>query len=903
VRQGFLVRGLCAIALVASLGVGCRARVQQAAPRKQALGRVEVAFSGCAEVRGGSCALDESRRLRIWVADAKASLQAWTELGSLAVEASAVEAGQAFDVVVPAGAQLLGVGTGEWQWFGLQVKPFIRDAEVDAASARLQAEPVGAAKRLQAELPSLQGDRRARITSLLGRAAMQTGDYAAAKRLLTESAALFKASGQTSRWLQDVLAVAFVSNARLGAFAETLRLLQECEAGLADAPWLRAEHSYQQGLVHSGTGNIRGALAAFRKAKSWSLRLSNDGVLLATQQWMAMTLLAIGRGDEALEIEEGLVGKVTRAKDCIRGPVYATASWIAMGQTPMDVDKTQLWIDEASRALGACKDPFRTRNAELNEVTFAIKKQDYESAHEHLITLESEPSGQTTQFAILEKGMSGRLKFAQGNAKAAAVIFDQALRLSSASGYVDDEIRMKVAKGTALLRSNNAALAIALFEDAETQLDQRLLFVPLGEGRTRFLAAREEGAQGLVSAHLALGNRKAAFVAARRARSRALQTAILGERVGHLSAEQHGEWLRALAEFSALRAQLELASAEDWHLSQVELNAALTQRHPLREHAQAKLDEAFSLLSETAAKPWLAPPPSQGELLLLYVQRRSSNAQNSLVQWDAFAASRTTVKHAVVDTVEPNGSANTTHPWLLPFSKAIEAATEIRVLFTNNFSEEVHSFAFKGYPLLKHAPVVYALDVPAAHTAEGRPLIVSNAQGDLPQSAEEGRQLETALKSRAPKLLEGSDADRKSVLDLLPTTGWFHYAGHAVFQGAEGLDSGLPLAQGSKLSAADVLSLSAAPALVVLSACEAGRSSGDSNTAGLGLAQAFVLAGSKAVLAPNRPVDDGFSRQLMELVYQQLLSGLPVQRALQVAQLDPKVQQVSGWSAFRLLVP
>jgi tetratricopeptide (TPR) repeat protein len=837
------------------------------------------------------------------VADAKAQLQAWTEQGEVAVVASAVEGGQAFELVVPAGAKALGVGTGQWQWRELKLKPYVRDAVVDAASAQLQTDPVGAAKRLKTELPSLQGQQRARIISLLGRAAMQAGDYVEAKRLLTESAGVLKTEGYTSRWVQDLLALAFLLNSRLGAFVETLRLLQDCEAGLADAPWLRAEHAYQLGLVHSSTGNIRGALTAFRQAKLWSLRLANEGVLLATQQWIAMTLLALGRGDEALAIEVELVAKHSTEPDpCDLGPVFATAGWISMQSAPIDFERTQHWLDQASTALAECKDVFRTRNAKLNEVSFAISRREYSTAKSRLGSLSDTASGQTTQSAILEKELLGRLEFANGNASAAVVAFDEALRLSAVSGYVDDEIRMKVAKGTALLRSNRAKSAIPLFEEAESKLDQRLLFVPLGEGRTRFLAAREEGAQGLVAAYLSLKNRKAAFQSARRARSRALQTAMLGERAGQLNAEQQQQWLQSLAEFSALRSQLELASAQDWHLSQAELNAALTQRHSMRELAQAKLDQAFSVLTDSAVKKsWAPSPPAQGELLLLYVQRRGSDAQASRGQWDAFAASSSTVEHAVVDAVENN--ANATHPWLLPFTKLIESASQIRVLFTNNLSEEVHSFSFKGYPLVKHAPVVYALDVPAANTAEGRPLIVSNAQGDLPQSAEEGRELEVALKSRAPKLLEGGSADRQSLLALLPTTGWFHYAGHAVFEGTEGLDSGLPLANGSRLSAADVLSLSAAPALVVLSACEAGRSAGNSNTAGMGLAQSFVLAGSKAVLAPTRPVDDGFSRQLMDLVYQQLLSGLPVQRALQVAQLDPKVQQVDGWSAFRVLVP
>ena len=467
---------------------------------------------------------------------------------------------------------------------------------------------------------------------------------------------------------------------------------------------------------------------------------------------------------------------------------------------------------------------------------------------------------------------------------------------------------MLVAKGSALLQAKKLPAAIKIFQDAEGRLDQRLQTIPIGEGRTRFLSARNEGAQGLVLALLASGRKEAAFAASRRARARNLQSATLGERVRTIDGAQRTRWLSALQKFNEARRKLEKASAEDWRLSRDELATALMERQDLKELCQAQLDNAFSELSNTRATsstrlPPVNLPPASGELLLLYSRRSPLSGNRTAQAWDAFAATTAGVRHVVLLSPDLSATKHETHPWLLPFAREIAAATRIRVLPTNNLTEEIHAFAFHNRPLLMHAPVVYSLDIKPAAAAEGRPLIVADPTGDLPLAQLEGRGVADSLSALSPTRLEGAAAERSRVLDLLSHTNWFHYAGHSVFAGVEGLDSGLPLAQGQRLSAADVLGLPASPALVVLSSCEAGRSAGDSNMAGLGLAQAFVLAGSRAVVAPTRPVQDLASRQLMQLMYQHLRSGLPAEKALQAAQLDPKLPHQRDWSAFRVLVP
>ncbi len=140
----------------------------------------------------------------------------------------------------------------------------------------------------------------------------------------------------------------------------------------------------------------------------------------------------------------------------------------------------------------------------------------------------------------------------------------------------------------------------------------------------------------------------------------------------------------------------------------------------------------------------------------------------------------------------------------------------------------------------------------------------------------------------------------------LPAAGLFHYAGHGVFAGFAGWGSALPLAEGSRLTLGDVLALRRAPAWVVLSACDAGRSSEQAPGEGIGLANAFLLAGSQAVVAARRPVADSSARDLMRELYGGWQPGEDVARQLQRAQRSQRLRDSSAdaaWASFRLLVP
>ncbi|MCP4538976.1 MAG: CHAT domain-containing protein [Chloroflexi bacterium] len=134
---------------------------------------------------------------------------------------------------------------------------------------------------------------------------------------------------------------------------------------------------------------------------------------------------------------------------------------------------------------------------------------------------------------------------------------------------------------------------------------------------------------------------------------------------------------------------------------------------------------------------------------------------------------------------------------------------------------------------------------------------------------------------------------------------YIHLAAHAVFRGDNPLFSSVELA-GGQLETLDVLQLHLNATLVVLSACETGRGTlrGGEH---LGLARAFLLAGTRSVLASHWAVDDAATAELMGAFYRRLAAGEQPAEALRKAQLTalsssaPHRRHPYYWAPFFLL--
>jgi CHAT domain-containing protein len=238
---------------------------------------------------------------------------------------------------------------------------------------------------------------------------------------------------------------------------------------------------------------------------------------------------------------------------------------------------------------------------------------------------------------------------------------------------------------------------------------------------------------------------------------------------------------------------------------------------------------------------------------------------------------------------------------------------------------DFHALPFGGQPLLAIRLVAYSLDLPRRSgfpSRSGQPvaLVVSNPTRDLRTAEAEGQTVAAAIKNwqcpcaaiknwRGPwklNLLTGSAAQAGEVRKALTQASFFHYAGHGSFGGFAGWSSELPLADQSKLTLSDILTLSRTPDSIVLSACDAGRTSEEAPGEGVGLANAFLLAGAREVVAARQLVSDASANDLMDEVYRHWQSGMDLPHQLQRAQLACRAKNPSpraAWASFRLLVP
>jgi CHAT domain-containing protein len=225
---------------------------------------------------------------------------------------------------------------------------------------------------------------------------------------------------------------------------------------------------------------------------------------------------------------------------------------------------------------------------------------------------------------------------------------------------------------------------------------------------------------------------------------------------------------------------------------------------------------------------------------------------------------------------------------------------------------DFHALPFPDEPLAAHVPVEYSLDLPVEPEPPAGPprdgaLVVADPTLDLPLSRAEAENVAASLRragAASVEVLEGPRATNEAILARLPGVRLFHYAGHGVFAGREGWESGLPLAAGGHLSIADVLAMRDMPSRVVLSGCETARGDLASAAESIGLAQAFAISGADVVIAPVRPVDEALSARVSQALYGGLATASPagfaaLLRDAQVAIRKEKPE--ADWSAFRVV--
>lgn len=183
--------------------------------------------------------------------------------------------------------------------------------------------------------------------------------------------------------------------------------------------------------------------------------------------------------------------------------------------------------------------------------------------------------------------------------------------------------------------------------------------------------------------------------------------------------------------------------------------------------------------------------------------------------------------------------------------------------------------------------------------SEGCLVVGYNGAADerLRFAEDEARQVARQLGGTA---LVGAGLKKGSFLARAGRHRLIHVCGHAAFRGDSPQDSLLQLGPDEALYAHEVTeSLRLRCSLVTLSACESGLSTVRSGDELYGLARAFLVAGTAAILCPLWRVDDRSTRLLMQLFYDGVLEGLSFGEALRRSQL--RLRSLTAGEAADLL--
>lgn len=135
-----------------------------------------------------------------------------------------------------------------------------------------------------------------------------------------------------------------------------------------------------------------------------------------------------------------------------------------------------------------------------------------------------------------------------------------------------------------------------------------------------------------------------------------------------------------------------------------------------------------------------------------------------------------------------------------------------------------------------------------------------------------------------------------------PEARMLHVATHGTFRPGNPMFSGLRMADGW-LTARDLYQLHLGSALVVLSACETGLTSGEFGDELMGLSRGFFYAGAPSLTVSHWAVKDEHTAQLMIAFYRHLAQGSTVASALRQAQIEVREQHPNPyhWAAFAVM--
>lgn len=886
---------------------------------------LHVELSGCAAVDGEAvCTLARDGRVRVYVASRDGA--------TFALRGSD---GRALDVP-PNVATLQHEGT----LYALTLPPEATELRVRAKGSPATVEGFAEATvRFRPEQPlpwleearaaSARGERAAALAIYRPRtastdhreAAIAAGQAARAELALghvEESARLFRlaiehdrASGRTSDAVDDSLALSFALVDRSHHFAEARAVLAGVRDLLPRYADGRVRAPYYEGVLASELGDRREALRRFREAEQGANRLGLVRLERQARNAIALELDLLGRYEEALAARRAQEHDLEAEGD--RCGLVALRSGIGFGLLMIASTRHDdaTLVREASSVLELAESDRGCDDNYLHAVTLGHRalaellggrpQQARKALAQARARVSEPPIGEGFFWLDLE----ARIALAQREPARARKLFAELEARALALVRPQDAWRGAYGRGVALEALGRHEEALEAYATAEDRLDDAGASIPLGEGRARFLADREKSAAAGIALLVHARRVEEALAWSRRARRRVVASLESAVGFGAREGASRAALDRAFASYIEERARLEEEAASDWKLALRDLEVATSRRHQREDALRGAIEVLVSAVPHGArARPASLELATKELAIVLHPAPGGG--------YFAFAKDQAGVEVATIAAVDARASAEALSEALLrPFARKVAASDRVRWFVPGALASlDLHALPFEGNPLAARVATSYALDLQAlpepVATSVPRALVVGDPERNLPHARRELQETAEALGGRLGlqvDVREGRAATQPEVLRLLEGAALVHYAGHATYGGEDGWSSTLPLAAGGHLAIADVFALHRAPRQVVLSGCEAAKNDTESPGETLGVAQAFVMAGTAEVVAPARVVSDATSLAFARALYAELQGGPPFDLAAAAARAARRLRSTSegtDWANFRV---
>jgi len=630
-----------------------------------------------------------------------------------------------------------------------------------------------------------------------------------------------------------------------GAFRRAYALLGEAAGGAEGDPVGEARLRWSRALLAHGMGDARTSLSELDAARTLAFELEDDAFVRGLDEMRALRLADLGRFSEALALLGGARPYATRsdAASVDRARYFSNLGFVtlqamAAGAVTVDWAAPVAHIERALHLAGPDGAvPLRAnRYANLGWAhRLAGRPISARAALAKARALDPKWKHLARHFVALQLAA---LDIDAGDLVAARVGLEAVLarvQIETAGAPSDAEWRARYGLGRA---AESPAAAVGHFRAALSVLEATGRATPLLGGRVAYHADRRMLRADTVAALLALGRVSEAFSVADAARARILRTLEATTALGALDGVGREAWATRVETWRSARVRLDslqdagpVPDSDRARRAEALSSARSEVRRSFTEALEA-LDAMIGPVVGAASGEAVARVLRAGEALLAVGERRCPTGLCPV----RFLVRRSGVR--VVDDLPLEGVSRL---------YVVAGAAEIRPP-----GVAVGHLPYAGLLVRPHAP------------GHGAPLVVADPRLDLPHARREGDRV-----PRGPggRILSGAQATRAAVLEGWKGAPLFHFAGHGVLRADDPWAAHLLVADGGRIDLGDVLIRGGPAGLVVLSGCRTGAVSTRLRGDVVGLPEAFVAAGARAVLAADSDVDDAATARFIERFY------------------------------------